>query len=73
MFLTSGILFVALIRLMFLPFGLMSYLLGMTCVSIMDYMIGTSAIIIDCIMTCLVGCTIWQTTENSKAGKENDS
>jgi len=71
MFLTSGILFVALIRLMFLPFGVMSYALSLTCVSILDYMIGTSAAIVDIILTVLIGCTIWKTAEDTKEGSDD--
>ena len=46
MFKTDGILFVALLRLAFIPFGLTSYLLGVTSVSVFDYMVGTTVFII---------------------------
>jgi len=59
MFVTSGILLVALLRLMFIPFGLVSYILGVTSVSFCDYFIGTLIIIIKVMLIVLVGCTIW--------------
>lgn len=58
-FVTNGILMVALIRLMALNFGVVSYLLGVTSVSILDYMIGTTATIVYIVLFALIGCTIW--------------
>lgn len=66
MFITSGILLVALLRLMFIPFGLVSYLLGVTSVAFWDYFIGTLAVIIKIMLIVLVGCTIWQASEKAK-------
>ena len=63
MFLENGILFVALLRLMILPYGIVSYLLGVTCISIWDYMIGTSAYIVKIALFVIMGCGIWQATE----------
>ena len=61
-FVTNGIIMVALIRLMALNFGVVSYLLGVTSVSILDYMIGTTATIVYIILFVLIGCTIWEAT-----------
>ena len=63
MFLENGILFVALLRLMILPYGIVSYLLGVTCISIWDYMVGTSAYIVKIALFVIMGCGIWQATE----------
>lgn len=66
MFVTNGILFVALLRLMWIPYGLTSYLLGVTSVSVLDYMIGTTAIIVMIVLYVLLGCTIYQAEEDSE-------
>jgi len=60
MFVTNGILFVALLRLMWIPFGLTSYLLGVTSISVVDYMLGTCAVIVMIVLYVLLGCTIYQ-------------
>lgn len=66
MFVTNGILFVALLRLMWIPYGLVSYMLGVTSISLLDYMIGTSAIIVMITLYVLLGCTIYQAEEDSE-------
>jgi uncharacterized membrane protein YdjX (TVP38/TMEM64 family) len=65
MFVENGIILVGMLRLMIIaPFGLTSYLLGVTSISIIDYMIGTTSIIIDIMLTAVIGCSIWQATED---------
>jgi uncharacterized membrane protein YdjX (TVP38/TMEM64 family) len=59
MFLTRGILFVALLRLMPVPFGLVSYLLGITVLALIDYMIGNCAYIVKIALYVFLGCTIY--------------
>lgn len=74
MFVTSGIMLVALLRLMFIPFGLVSYMLGVTSVAFWDYFLGTTAIIIKIMLIVLVGCTIWQASEEArKTGKDEET
>lgn len=74
MFITSGIMLVALLRLMFLPFGLVSYMLGVTSVAFWDYFIGTLAVIVKVILIVLVGCTIWEASEKAKeTGEEQET
>lgn len=65
MFVENGIILVGMLRLMIIaPFGLTSYLLGVTSISIIDYMIGTTSSIIDIMLTAVIGCSIWQATED---------
>lgn len=60
MFVENGIILVAMLRLMIIaPFGLTSYLLGVTSISIVDYMIGTTSSIIDIMLAAIIGCSIW--------------
>lgn len=73
MFITDGILFVALLRLAFIPFGLTSYLLGVTSVSVFDYMVGTTVFIIQIILVVIMGCCIWQATENAQDDSGNQN
>ena len=69
MFVESGILLVALLRLMFIPYGLTSYVLGATSVSFSDYAVGTLFFIIDIGLMVLLGCTLYLATvdENGDA------
>ena len=65
MFVENGIILVGMLRLMIIaPFGLTSYLLGVTSISIVDYMIGTTASIIDIMLTVVIGCSLWQATDD---------
>ena len=65
MFIENGIILVGMLRLMIIaPFGLTSYILGVTSVSIVDYMIGTSSSIIDIMLAAVIGCSIWMATED---------
>ena len=66
MFVTNGILLVALLRLIFLPYGLVCYFLSVTSVSFIDYFIGTLFIIFKTVLICLIGCTIWEAQETSQ-------
>ena len=66
MFETDGILFVALLRLMMVPFGIACYALGVTQVSLTDYLLGTSVYIINIIIYVLLGCSLYQATEASE-------
>ena len=63
MFYERGILMVALLRLMIVPYGVVSYLLGITCITLWDYMVGTSAYIVKIALFVIMGCGIWQATE----------
>ena len=74
LFVTNGILLVVLLRLMFLPFGLVSYLLGVTSVAFWSYVIGTTAYIIKIALIVVVGCTIWEASEEaSKNGNSKEA
>ena len=65
MFVENGIILVGMLRLMIIaPFGLTSYILGVTSISIVDYMIGTSSTIIDIMLAAVIGCSIWMATED---------
>ena len=63
-----------LLRLMFLPFGLVSYLLGVTSVAFWSYVIGTTAYIIKIALIVIVGCTIWEASEEAaKSGNSKEA
>ena len=59
MFVTDGILLVALLRLVFIPFGLTCYTLGVTAVGFCDYVIGTLFYIFKIMLIVLIGCSIY--------------
>lgn len=66
MFVTDGIFLVTLLRLMFLPYGLVCYLLGVTAVSLCDYILGTLVYIVKIALIVIVGCTVWQAQEEAQ-------
>ena len=72
-FVTNGIVMVGLIRLMAINFGVVSYLLGVTSVSILDYMIGTTVSIVYIILFVLIGCTIWEATASQNSNSDGGS
>ena len=69
MFSSRGKLFVALLRLMFIPFGLVSYLLGVSSLSITDFMIGTSSCIVKVSMFVFLGCTLYNGSVSANEDK----
>ena len=69
-FVTNGVFIVALIRLMYIPFGGTSYLLGITSISLWHYMIGTSFYLVMIMLVVLVGCSLY--TASEVPGEEND-
>ena len=50
---------VALLRLTFFPFGLCSYILGVTSISPLKYMIGTSTYAVNAIMQVFIGSQLY--------------
>jgi uncharacterized membrane protein YdjX (TVP38/TMEM64 family) len=46
----KGALSVCLLRLTFFPYGLCSYVLGVTDIAVMDFMLGTASYLINCMM-----------------------
>jgi uncharacterized membrane protein YdjX (TVP38/TMEM64 family) len=62
-FKTDGIFSLALLSFTIVPtFGINSYILGVICVSLLDYTIGTSFFIIEIILCVTMRCSIWQAT-----------
>jgi uncharacterized membrane protein YdjX (TVP38/TMEM64 family) len=50
---------VALLRLTFFPFGLCSYILGVTSISPLKYMIGTSTYAVNAVMQVFIGSQLY--------------
>lgn len=71
MFVTNGLLFVALLRLMFVPFGGTSYLLGVTSVGLLDFMLGTAFYIFKIILGVFLGCTLYLAEEQEVKGDDH--
>ena len=65
MFVTNGIFLVALLRLVFLPFGLTCYFLAVTSIAILDYMIGTIFYLFKIMLIVLIGCSIYEASESN--------
>jgi len=66
MFVTDGIVLVALLRLIFIPFGLACYFLAVTSVSFCDYFLGTLFYVFKIILICLLGCSLYEASEESQ-------
>ena len=62
MFKDRGIYFVALLRLTILPYGLLCYMIAVTNISLLDYMLGSSFYIIKITIFCVLGCSIYEAT-----------
>ena len=55
----KGILSVGLLRITFFHFGICSYVLGVTKISAMDFMIGTTTYLVNILMDTFVGAQLY--------------
>ena len=60
----QGIKIVALLRLTFAPYGISSYILGVTQISLIDFVIGTLAYTFNCSMQIFIGCSLYSMNGN---------
>ena len=72
MFVTKGIFLVALLRLIFIPFGLTCYFLAVTSIEILAYMIGTIFYLFKIMLIVLIGCSIYEASETNQEGGEQE-
>jgi uncharacterized membrane protein YdjX (TVP38/TMEM64 family) len=56
---TDGKLIVALLRMTFAPFGITSYILGVSSISIFDYSVGNLSYIFMTCSQCFLGCSLF--------------
>lgn len=49
----------ALLRLTFAPFGISNYILGVTSISLTDYMLGTCSYALNCGLQIFIGCSFY--------------
>lgn len=61
---TEGIKIVALIRLTFAPFGISSYIFGVSDISFTDYMLGNLSYIINSCTQSFIGCSLYTAASN---------
>lgn len=66
---TEGIKIVALLRLTFAPFGVTSYIFGVSDISLTDYMLGNLSYIINSCSQSFIGCSLYTAASN---GSLND-
>lgn len=65
---------VFLLRLIFIPFGFTSYVLGVTSIPFCPYMLGTSVYCLKCCLYCFLGCALYRINVkkmNGNHGYEN--
>ena len=68
----EGIKIVALLRLTFAPIGLTSYLLGVTEITLWDYIFGNVTYLFKCSLHALIGCQLYTPT-NGQLNQKHDS
>lgn len=56
---SEGITVVALLRLTFAPFGISNYILGVTSISLYQFMIGTCSYVLNCSLQVFIGCSFY--------------
>jgi len=61
---TEGIKITALMRLTFAPFGITSYVLGVSDISFSDYMLGNLSYIINSCTQSFIGCSLYTAAQN---------
>lgn len=64
---TEGKLIVALIRLTFAPFGITSYILGVSSISLWDFTLGHISYIFMSSSLCFIGCSLYTAVESEGA------
>lgn len=67
----DGCKIVALIRLTFAPFGITSYILGVSEISLCDYILGNITYFFNCTAQCFIGCSLYEAAINEKVGLNN--
>ena len=75
MFKRRGFTLVALIRVAYLPisFGLACYLLSITSVSVLDYTLGTTLVIVHVVIWSILGCMIYASTDSSSGEVDHET
>ena len=67
---SEGIKVVGLVRLTFFaPFGITSYILGVTNISVMDYMLGNITYIFNSCTQCFIGCSLYTAVQHHPGEK----
>jgi uncharacterized membrane protein YdjX (TVP38/TMEM64 family) len=56
---SEGVKIVALIRLTFAPFGVTSYIFGVSEISLGDYMLGNLSYLINSFSQSFIGCSLY--------------
>ena len=67
---TEGMLFVALVRLTAAPFGVMSYIFGVSSISFTDYALGHITYIVESSLLCFIGCSMFSAVQTETQGDE---
>lgn len=56
---TEGTMIVALLRMTFAPFGITSYIMGVSSIHFCDFMLGNCAYILMICAQCFIGCSLY--------------
>ena len=55
----QGLVIVALTRLTFAPFGILSHVMGVTTISKWDYFLGNCSYVVNAMMQVFIGCSLY--------------
>jgi uncharacterized membrane protein YdjX (TVP38/TMEM64 family) len=69
----EGMATVGLMRLTFAPFGVTSYVFGVTSISLRDYMLGNMTYIFNCCTQCFIGCSLHHASNLSDADAKSSN
>lgn len=69
---TEGAKVVALLRLTYAPFGITSYLIGVSSIGLKDYLLGNVSFIFNCCTHCFIGVSLYTTKNHPSLNPEHD-
>ena len=67
---SQGTLTVGLTRLTFAPFGLTSYLFGVTSINLCQFLLGTCSYSVNILMQAFIGCSLFAMQQNHEADNQ---
>jgi uncharacterized membrane protein YdjX (TVP38/TMEM64 family) len=69
---TDGKLIVALLRMTFAPFGITSYVMGVSSISIIDFSIGNLSYIFMTCSQCFLGASLYTAVNSTSDSKQTN-
>ena len=67
----QGMVFMALVRLTFSPYGITSHVLGVTSIHPVHYILGCSTYIVNAVLQTFIGCSLYNVSKQSDSSSTN--